>query len=243
MLSAFYYSILYNPLYNTLVWLAGLGSNHSLGLAIVVLTVAVRLIIFPITHRATLMQKKIKSLDPSIKAIREKHKSDKQAQTLAMLELYREHGINPLSSLFGLFIQLPILLALFNVFRTGFENHPEYLYSFVTYPETLDTVFLGFVNLATASWILAVVVGLTQFFQFRLALPPSEPAASSKNTGDFQADLGRIMNKQMRYVMPVVITFVAGTLPAAIALYWVTSNSFSILHELWVRRMAQKSIN
>ncbi len=234
-----YHSLLFDPLYNALVWLAGLGSNHSVGLAIIVLTIFVRLLILPITHRASVMQKKIKHLDPAIRAIRDKHKSDKQAQTMALLNLYREHGINPVSSFLGLLIQLPILIALFNVFRTGFETHPDYLYSFVFYPTTLDTVFLGFIDLTHQNWQLALLVAVSQFLQFHLAVPPLSKNEENKNIGDFQADFGRVLNKQMRYVMPALTAFIAGTLPAAISLYWITSNFFSIIHELWVRRNAK----
>ena len=229
-------TLLFNPLYNALVFLTGVLPGNNIALAVIVLTLIVKLILFPFYHKSTKAQSKIKEIEPKIKEIQKNFKDDRQKQAEQMMALYKEHGINPFSSFILLFIQLPIILALFFVFSRGSDLNLDILYSFVSVPSEVNTVFLGIFDVHTKSWILAFLVGLTQFFQMKLALPPLSPKQSGQT--DFKADLMRSMQIQMKYVMPVVIVFIASTFPAAIPIYWLTSNLFAIGHELIIKKKA-----
>ena len=154
------------------------------------------------------------------------------------MELYREHGINPLTSIGLLFIQLPIILALFYVFSRGFQLNLDILYPFVHSPEAINHSVFGLMLITDKSYILALLVGVTQFFQIKLTLPPIEVKAKDQEHS-LQANFARSMNMQMRYVMPVIIAVVASQFPVAVALYWLTGNIFGILHEMVVKQRAK----
>ena len=224
--------IFYNPLYNALVWLAGVIPGHDLGLAIIVLTILVKIILMPLYKKAIVTQQRMKLLEPEIKRIKEQYK-DVQEQSRRMLELYQKNQLNPFASLVVVLIQIPIILALFWVFKDSFNFNPELLYSFIQLPEKVNVFFLGSIDITAKYWAFAALVGLTQFIQMRISLPSTaKPSGDSTFADDFQ----RSMNFQMKYFMPVLIAFVAASLPVAISLYWITSNIFSVFQEIFIRR-------
>lgn len=238
---------LYEPLYNTLIFLIGVLPGHSVGLAIIVLTLAVKFLILPLTHKSTKSQAKMKKIEPEAQKLREKHKNNKQEQAQQIMALYKKHGVNPFSSCLLMIVQLPIIIALYYVFYKGLNGgvEQELLYSFVQYPETINMFFLGIFDLAGKSIILALLAGVTQFFQMKLAMPDipkPKPRDSSKEVS-FKDDLARNMSIQMRYMMPVIVFVIAWQISAAVALYWVVSNVFSIVHELIVKKEADKIIH
>jgi len=230
-------AIFYQPLYNALVFLAVNLPHQDLGLAIILLTIIVRLLLYPLYHKSLTTQKKMKGIEVELNKIKELHKDDKETQTKKVLALYRENGINPLTSFVVVLIQLPIILSLFYVFRGSIQINPDVLYGFIPAPESIQHLFLGLLDVTKKSLPLALLVGFSQFLQMKLAVPPLPP----RNTDDvpsFKDDLNRSMNMQMRYVMPLMIVFVASALPSALSLYWITSNLFTIGHELIVKRRA-----
>jgi YidC/Oxa1 family membrane protein insertase len=234
----FFHTIFYDPIYNLLVFLVDALPGSSLGLAIIALTLIVKIILLPLAHKSTRTQIGMKKIEPQIKEIQKKYEKDKQEQAKKVMELYKEHKINPFSTFGLLIIQLPILIALYWVFRNGIPFTDQYLYSFVSLPETSNVVFLNLFDLTQRSIVIAVLVGFSQYVQIRLAMP-----APAKTEGErtFKDDLARSMNLNMRYFMPAFIAFIAATLPSAISVYWITSNIFAIGHELLVkRRMARE---
>ncbi|OHA60124.1 MAG: hypothetical protein A2589_00385 [Candidatus Vogelbacteria bacterium RIFOXYD1_FULL_46_19] len=238
----FFNIILFQPLYNALVWLSGVMPGHSIALAIIALTVIIKTLLTPLYHKSSKTQRKLKEIEPELSKLKEQHKDDKQLQAQKMMELYREHGINPLTGFMVLLIQLPIILALFYVFSKGFELNLDILYPFVSSPEVVDRTVFGWILLTEKSYWLALLVGLTQYVQIRLTLPPLPQRLPKSDTPSFKEDLARSMNMQMRYVMPVIITVIASQFPSAIALYWLTGNLFAIGHELIVRSKAKKLV-
>lgn len=235
----FYNSVFYEPLYNGLAFLANIAPFGDIGIAIIALTIIVKFILFPFSHKTVVTQLKMRKLEPEISALKEKHKEDKQEQAKKVMSLYREHGINPMSGFLMLLIQLPIIFALYKVFLNGLNFNPDDLYYFISTPENIRTSFLGIFDLAQKSYILAGLAGVTQFFQMRLATPPLAKKDSSKK-GSFQDDFARSMNIQMRYIMPLFVFFIAFKFSSAIALYWTTMNIFAIVHEILVKSKAKK---
>lgn len=232
--------VFFEPLYNALVWLTDILPGGDIGVAIIILTLVVRFILFPLQHRMTKTQVKLKELDGEIKQIKEKHKKDQTEQARALMALYRAHGISPFSGFLLLLIQLPILWALFRVFQGGFDFQPELLYGFVPAPETVNPDFLGLFDLTVRSLPLAILAGLAQFGQMYFALPPTPKRAPTDGTPSLKDDLARSMNLQMRYFFPVLIVVFSLGLPAAVPLYWLTTSVFSLLHELIVKRRSRR---
>lgn len=230
--------IFYRPLFNGLVLLTDFLPSNDLGFAVIILTVLVRLVLFPLTHRSTQTQTKMKMIEPDLKKIRDDFK-DREEQARRTMELYKAHGINPFSSILLLFIQLPILIALYLVFREDLAANASYLYSFVSLPENIHTSFLGLIDLSGRSVFLAVLAGASQFLQMKLAQPP-KIASSGKPAGKEKPDFSQMFAWQMTYMMPAFIFIIALRFPAAVSLYWTTINTFAILHEGMIRKKAQK---
>ena len=232
-------AIFYQPLYNALVFLVNILPGASLGFAVIFLTLLVKIILFPLSHKSVSTQAKIRTLDPHIKKIREETKDNKQAEAQKIMALYQEHGVNPFSGCFLLILQLPIIFALYWVFLKGIKPDSGLLYSFISFPHEINTIFLGLIDMHGKSIALAIIAGVTQFFQIKLSMPPTPPETLGAKQS-FKDELAKSMSVQMRYIMPIMIAFIAYTISSAVALYWVTSNCFSIGHELFVRRKARK---
>jgi len=232
--SVFFNEIFYRPLLNTLVYLTGFMPYNDLGLSVIILTIIVRTAIFPLTHRAIKTQNKMKMIEPELKKIKDNFK-DREEQARQTMELYRAHGINPFSGILFLFLQLPVLIALYLVFRDGSQINPEYLYSFVFMPEHVNSVFLGLFDLSKGSVFLALLASLSQFAQIKLAQTPSVSAKTGA-----APDFAKMLSWQMTYFMPILIFFIAMRFPAAVSLYWTTLNIFATVHEGIVRNKARK---
>ena len=224
---------LYTPLYNALIFLSDVIPGHSIGLAIIALTLIIKIILLPLYHQLWRTQQAMKAVEPELKIIKEKYKENREEQARQTMAIYKKYKINPFSGIIIVFIQLPILLALFYVFKDSFNLHADLLYSFVKAPEALNTNLFGIFDLTSRSYPLAILVGLTQFIQIKLSLPPQSPTLP-KVTGanNFGEDFKAMMGWQMRYIMPLFITFISLGLPGAITVYWITSNLFTIGHEL-----------
>lgn len=236
-MSYIFNNFFYEPLYNILVWLTHIIPGGELGVSIIILTLAVKFVLLPLSHKFTKTQRKMRDIQAEVKDIQTKLKDNKEEQTRQVLALYKKHGVNPFSGFVLMLIQLPILLALYKVFRHGLPFDSAILYSFIVVPAVVSTTFLG-INLAEKSIILAIVVGVTQFVQMWFAMPPV-PKEKSKNES-LSENFARSMQFNMRYVMPIVIGFISLSFPAALALYWTVNNLFTIVHEYIVKRQADK---
>lgn len=239
MFGTIWHTFFFDPVYNGLVFFIDVLPGGDVGLAIICTTVVVKLILLPLSVRAAKTQVAMREIEPRLKALKEEIK-DKQEQAKAMMDLYKEAGVNPFASVLLMFIQIPIIIALYlSVSRGGGVPLPEIntaiLYTFVEVPQQITTLLLGSVDMMERSVVLAILAGATQFLHTHLSLPklaPKDPDAAPSMKDDF----ARNMQLQMRYVLPVMIAFIAYTISAAIALYFFVSNIMSILQEFYVRR-------
>ncbi|HAT68255.1 MAG: hypothetical protein A2481_03780 [Candidatus Yonathbacteria bacterium RIFOXYC2_FULL_47_9] len=235
----FFSTVFYQPIYNALVFLISAVPGANVGIAIILLTVLVRVTLLPLAHKSVVSQAKMREIAPHVEKLKEKHKDDKQEQARKTMELYREYGINPFSGCLLVLLQLPIIFALYFVFFKGLPNlNGDHLYSFVHLPETVNMMFL-WVMLSKKSIILAALAAITQYYQIKLSIPALAPAAKGA-TPSFKDDFARSFNMQMRYMLPLIVFGISYSISAAIALYWTTSNLFSIGHELYVKRKAKE---
>ena len=234
LLITIFNQILYQPLFNGLIWLYNVIPGHDLGIAIIALTVLIRLIFYPLSKKAIRSQKAMAKLQPEIKEIRNKYK-DKQEQAKAMMDLYKKYKINPLSGCLPILIQFPILIALYRVFFTGLDPQKlNGLYSFVARPETLNPMFLGVVDLSQRSIVLALLAGLFMFIQAKMLMPQK----MMKQGGGLKIgslDFSSLMGQQMTYFMPLITVFIAWRLPAALPLYWIVITLFGIVQQRFTK--------
>ena len=231
MISSLYNEVLYRPLVNALVFFYQAIPYHDLGLAIILVTIAVRLAIYPLVARSMRAQKEMAKIQPEIKALQEKFKDNREEQAKKIMELYRDRGVNPFSGCLPILIQLPLLFALYQVFlhATGAELL-EALYSFVSRPETIDPIAFGILNLSKPNVVLAILAGVSQFLQGYL-MPGNPPGR--------ETDLGmqRILQMQTVYVFPILIAILSLQFPAALALYWVVLNCIGVIQQEIAKRL------
>ena len=234
MLSTLFHVAIYDPLYNGLVFLVGIAPGHDMGIAVITLTIVVRIIILPLSRRAVQAQLTMKKIAPEIEKLKEKYKNNREEHTKAIFALYKSAGVHPFASFGLILVQLPVLIALYYVFyQSGFPDVDlTLLYSFVHQPAMINMEFLDLIDMGGKSVTLAVLAGVTQFIYTRLSMGPREKKPESTPVeASLSGDMARSFDLQARYVLPVIIGVIGFTIPAAAPLYWATSNTFMILQE------------
>lgn len=240
MFSTIWHTLFFDPIYNLLVFFIDVIPGGDVGVAIIILTIIVKIALLPLSLSAARTQRVMREIEPKLTELKEKLKDDREAHARAMMGLYKEAGINPFSSILLLFIQIPIVIALYLAVYSGGgvplpDINADLLYAFIPIPLTASMLLFGLFDIAAKSVPLAVLAGVTQFFQAKLAFPTQpKPAAGTKPS--FKDDFTRSMQMQMRYVMPVLIFFFAYTISASVALYFVVSNILGIAQELIVQK-------
>lgn len=231
MISGIFTILIYQPLLNITVFLYNLIPGQDLGVVIIVLTILIKLLLYPISMKGFKSQKSLAELEPKIKEIREKFKNDQGKATREIMALYQKAGINPFSGSLLLLLQIPILFGLFRVFSGGIlDGNFDLLYSFLGVPNQVKPFFLG-VNLAKPYIVLALLAVLFQFVQTRQSLPKKQEQTSpkKKKTNQNLPDFSEMMRKQMLYFFPIFTFLVLVKIPSAISLYLLVSSIFSIL--------------
>jgi len=234
MIGEIFRAILIQPLFNGLVLLYEHASFGDLGVAIILLTIAVRIILFPLFHKTAKHQKLAQKIQPEVKKIQKKHKDDREKQTKELMELYKKHQVNPLTPFFLLLLQLPILFALYRIFINGLsEETLSLLYSFVSAPESISQTFLGLVALNEVSIPIAILAAAAQYVQGKLAV------ARSRGQDSLPAQ-ARKMAKISVFMGPTIALVILTRFPAAVGIYWLTSTVFSIIQQAIVNRSVNK---
>ncbi len=240
MFNTIWHTFFFDPVYNGLIYFIDVIPGGDVGLAIVFMTILVKLILLPLSLKAARTQRVMRVLDPELKKIKERLKNKREEQAKAMMAAYKKAGINPFASILLLFIQIPIIIALYlSVWSGGGAPLPginsDLLYSFVPTPEIINVMFFGLIDITAKNLPLALLAGITQFIHARLSItvpPPRDKDAKP----DFKSDFTRNMQLQMRYMLPLIIFIVAYTISAAIAIYFVVSSLAAIAQEYVVKK-------
>lgn len=225
-------TIFYQPILNLLVWIYNIIPGHDIGLAIIVLTVIVKIVLYPLSKKSLEGQRSLQTLQPKLDEIKKKFANDKEAQSRAMMELYKQEKVNPLSSCLPLLIQLPFFWAIFRVFRDELSGKAVVLvYSFINNPGMLNPVAFGFLDFSKPHIVLAILAGVSQYVQAKMMPKQAAPAAGSTENSMMSA-----MNKQMLYFMPALTVFICLSLPSGLAFYWFISTLLTIAQQWYMFR-------
>jgi YidC/Oxa1 family membrane protein insertase len=237
MFKATFFNLIYEPLYNGLVFLVDIVPAHDIGIAVVILTIFVKLILLPLSRQAIRTQSLMREIAPEVERLKEKYKEKPEEQARAIFALYRERNIRPFATFFLIFLQLPILFGLYWVFwKGGFPAiNADTLYAFVPVPERVNMEFLGIVDMSERSIFLAALTGLTQYLYTRLSMGKRKPRVK-EDKPTFSSDMAHSFDLQARYVLPLLFAGISYTLAAALPLYWTTSNVFMIAQEFVMGR-------
>jgi len=231
-------ALIYQPLFDVLIlfydWLG------DFGFAVIALTVAIRILLYPLAAKAIRVQKATTRIQPQMKDIQKKYKDDKEKQALEMMALWRENKINPLSGFLLLLVQIPVLWGLYRVFWDGFKDESlAMLYGFVPNPGSVDPMFLDHINLAASFPAFAVAAGVLQFVQAKMMMP-SVPAGDGKEKSQSE-QFAEMMQKQTLYVFPAVTVAIFWALPSALGLYWIASGIFSVGQQYYILKKNGKN--
>lgn len=253
MLGVLFHEVLYRPLFNALIALYDFLPGRDLGVAIVVLTVLVRLLLTPLFTRQVRSQRALAGLQPKIAEIRKVTK-DRAEQSRRMLDLYKSHGVNPASGCFPLLVQLPVLWAMYAVLRNGLSPDAlGALYPFVPHPGAIELVAFGFLDLARLpvqraagatdiSWpavVLALLTGVVTYWQSKL-LPVPMPHTAADDATPAEQAVHRI-SRQMLYVMPAMIAWTALFFPVGLSLYWFVTTLVSVAQQFFLLKRYGRS--
>ena len=256
-MSFIWHTFFYDPVYNALIFFIDIIPRGDVGIAIVATVVLVKTVLLPLSIKAAKTQKVMREIEPQLKELKETHKDDREAQARAMMEVYKEAGMNPFASIFVILLQIPLFIALYfsvvslyapidadsGIFSfagnaavaTELSVDESLLYSFVPVPVESSRFMFGQFDITERSLELAIIAALTMFLQMKLTLPPLKPRDPDA-APDLKDDFARNMQVQMKYIMPVLIGGIAYAFSATIALYFVVSNVTAIVQEYWVRK-------
>ncbi|MBU3895940.1 YidC/Oxa1 family membrane protein insertase [Patescibacteria group bacterium] len=217
-------TLLYQPLFNFLVVLYKYIPGRDFGLAVILLTVSIRLILYSSSAKSIRNQRILSEIQPKLQEIQKTYKDDKEKLVKETMALYKEAKINPIGGLAPALVQLPVLIALYRVFWRGFEQvELGRLYGFIPSPGAIDAISLGFIDLSKPNLIIAVLAGIFQFIQTRLSMETNKKPAKN--------DFAKVMQKQMIYFFPVITVLILMTMPSALGVYWVTGSIFLIIQQ------------
>ena len=193
------------------------------GVAIIVLTVLVRLVTAPLTNRQMRSMERMRSLQPKLEELRTKFADDKAKQSEEMMRLYRQEGVNPLGGCLPMVLQIPVFIGLFYALQSSIELRHSPFFGWIkdlSVPESLFTI--PGLNLPVR--VLPLLMGASMVLQQKLTPMQADPAQA----------------RMMLVVMPVMMTVMFYQFPSGLVLYWMVSNVIAISHQLWVGRHIRK---
>ncbi len=231
--------IIYKPLYNALVALIDILPGANIAIAVILLTVIVKVVMLPLNKKSIKSQMAMKEIEPELNKIRKDY-PDKQVQAQKTMALYKERGVNPFSGCLVILIQYPIIIALYLIFTKGINGgiiDPSLLYSFIKMPAEVGLNFLG-TQITEKSLIIAILVAGSQYFSLKqindINKVKNETPVDPNEKLDFAQEFGKNMTKNMTYTLPVIIGIVSYQVSAAVALYFLTSNIVSIVQQTFI---------
>ncbi len=230
---------LYQPIFNGFVALYNLIPD--VGIDILIITILIKLVLYPLTTKSIQAQKSLQVLQPKMDALKKQYKkNDQQKLAKETMKLYKDNKVSPFGSCLPLLIQLPIFLALYWVLQAGLTtDNFGILYSFVHNPGHLNPITLGLFDLSKkGNVILALLAGASQYWQTKMLSTKQPPKAAGKGGKD--ESMMAMMNKQMLYFMPVMTILIGFELPAGLALYWFLSTLTTALQQVIIFHQQKK---
>ncbi|OGJ60723.1 hypothetical protein A3D88_03115 [Candidatus Peribacteria bacterium RIFCSPHIGHO2_02_FULL_52_16] len=233
------------PFLNFLIFIASLLPDHSLGIAIIILTIVVKLILFFPTQHALQGQKEMQKLQPKLDELKKRYGDDPKKMQEETMKLWKEHKVNPFQSCLPMLVQFPVLIGLFYVIRDGsvlaLSQHLIYgFYSHLSW--TFGTQFLWLDLLKPDIYVMPAALVILQFLQMKLTFTLNDRKKAKEKVVDVGDKKKEPMSPQkmqqniMLYGLPIMIGVFAFQFPAAVSLYWGVSTLFGIGQQLVVNR-------
>jgi len=253
-IASIFHEAVYQPLYNILFFLYNILPWGDFGIAIIAVTILIKMVFIPLSKKQIQSQKKMQDIQPELKKIQKKYKDNKEKQTKAVMAFYKENKVNPFSGCLPMIIQIIFLIAIYriiiNISDAGLIANGEDLYSFVKNPGEINHTFLGIVDLLKPSIPIAILAAISQFWQTKLIMAKSTKKKDEKNKENKkkekdekpdQPDFAQIMNKQMLILGPMLTLFIGVKFAAGLSIYWLVSTLFAVFQQLYIFKKDKKT--
>ena len=239
------FTLIYQPIYNVLVGLYNIVGDF--GIATIIMTIAFKSLLIPLSRKQIESQKEMQELQPKIKKLQKKYKDDKEQLSKKTMALYKEHKVNPAAGCLPLIIQMVVFLTMYRVIINISKGdvlavQADKLYSFIPAPESINGLFLGIMQLSEPNIILAGITAIAQFYQLKMMQTKNakEKESKEKEKGTKEPDFASIMQKQMLYIVPIMTLFIGLKFPSGLAIYWLTSTVFMIAQQWLIMHKEKK---
>ncbi|MBI1919990.1 MAG: membrane protein insertase YidC [Geobacter sp.] len=201
-----WFSVIAKPLLYGMKFLYGYVQNY--GVAVIIITVILKLIFFPLTHKSYKSMKQMQKLQPKMTAIREKYKSDRDAMNREIMKLYQEHKVNPLGGCLPMLVQIPVFFALYKALMFSIELRHAPFMLWITDLSAKDPYY-----------ITPIIMGVTMFVQQKMTPSNMDP-----------------MQQKIMLALPVVFTFMFLNFPSGLVLYWLVNNILTIGQQYYINK-------
>jgi len=242
-MSIIFHELIYQPIYNVLIFLYNIIPGGDFGIAIIIATILLKAVLIPLSKKQIQSQKRMQEVQPKLKLIQEKYKDDKERQTKEVMKFYKENKVNPFSGCLPVIVQLIFLIAIYrviiNISDAGLVSNAGDLYSFIKDPGEINKTFLGIVNLLKPSIPLAILAALAQFWQTKMMMAKNKKEKALLSIKDVdkkpsEPDFSEIMTKQMMILGPILTLFIGIKFAAGLAIYWLVSTLFSVFQQIYI---------
>lgn len=243
-------TVIVHPIINVLVaiyqGLLFFDIPYPLGFSIIGLTIAIRIILYPLISAQLKASKKMQDIAPHLSNLKEIHKGDKKRLQEETMRLYKEHGVNPAAGCLPTLIQLPVIWGLYSVLNNIVHKNSAELVSYINgivieplklenaWESTFFTIPLGqspsqlLSSMAIIALAIPLITGILQFFQTKMIFAPKPNQPNQQKKSD---DFASVFQTQSTYIFPVMIAFFSFTLPTGLSLYWNTFTIFGIIQQ------------
>ncbi|WP_346344668.1 membrane protein insertase YidC [Sphingomonas sp. dw_22] len=218
-----WFGMIEQPIFYYLDWLFRMVGNF--GVAIILLTITIRGLLFPIAHKQFESMARMRTLQPKMKALQERYKEDKQRQQQEIMKLYKEEKVNPLAGCLPILLQIPIMFALYKVLLLTIEMRHQPFIGWIKDlsapdPATIVNLF-GYLHFTPPSFlaigVVPVLLGISMYFQMKFNPAPMDE-----------------MQKQIFAIMPWMMMFLMAPFAVGLQVYWITSNVITVLQQQWL---------
>ncbi len=238
MLKIIWNEILIRPIFNLLFIFT--YYTNSLGLSIILLTILIKLLLFPVNIPSIKMASKKSLLDKDLSKLKKKYKNNKTLLSKKQMELYKKHGINPASGCLPNILQILVLIALYRVFIGILNNSSTdtlFYFSFLKDISFSTKFLLWDLAKPDSTYILPVASAGVQFITSKLMLPTVNKSEKiAKKTETTQDDMMVSMQKNMIYTAPLMTLIIGAKLPSGLILYWFISSLFSFFQSYYLKK-------
>ncbi|MBY0472963.1 YidC/Oxa1 family membrane protein insertase [Patescibacteria group bacterium] len=232
-----FHTLLIDPFYNTFIFLIGIMPAGDVGLAIIAVTLIIRVIFYPLFASNIRTQMGMQALQGELDEINTKYKDDAQKRGELTMDLFRKHKVRPISAFLSLLVQIPVFIALYYAFFHEGLNPiaTDLLYSFVHAPSVIATNFFGLVDLMAQHNIpIAVLVAVLQYLVVRYSFTRMDTPSSGKESDKQRAQ--KLQRQMMLYFLPTLMGVVSYTVPAAVGIYFIAGSVISLGQEWLIQR-------